>query len=717
MKIGVGGKKISSLPVGTKVRASNTKYNGATIGFVVGHQASGRTKLITEKIITLKCFDAKEASNPDSSRKNYGNNRYSQSNIDQWLNSSTSAEAWYSAQHTYDAPPNNANVWSGYNEYDAEAGFLSFFEESFRNAILDSTIRVAKNTITDGDGYEDITRKVYLLSNTEVGLANENNIEEGTKWDLFSNDDSSRLAYPTAEAVSTSEYTNSSLNVSSSWYWWLRTPRADSSSNVRFVYANGGFSDNTAYSSHRGVRPALELPNDITVSETPDEDGYYTISFNVNCPVKTNKWGKDNVWRNIKEIKSGVSNAWRSVWKRIAELIRTFTTKADFDTCTLTDTTATAAGDVELEAAQTTTQNWALAVNGGVIHYYSIGSSWDKLIDGVKGGSENVNYGGTVQADGTSHWLVIKTDKKIKTSRIDWYNDGQYGVKSIEIRCSNDNFSSDDRIIGTFSNLSLANPIVVNTLTFDEVEAQYFKFTFLSVNNTRWTQVNEVEIIGTCMFYLPSGTAESPAIDLSPAISAQTSEIAWNGTTPTDTTLTMQTALSTDGGTNYGEWQTATSGGEIVPHGTNLANARLKWKATLGTNDGAVTPKLHDVTVKVNENTTAQVTFTPNINRIILMDENRTILGEGDDGWDTPPNKILHNCIIGKTYIINCQSAYSIKVNGETVLCAGTIYDRVPYVKIVSRAANEDKTVDVVFKITSSFSPIEFFIDSGIIVN
>jgi len=41
---------------------------------------------------------------------------------------------------------------------DAEAGFLANFEERFRNAILDTTIRVAKNTVTDGGGYEDITR-------------------------------------------------------------------------------------------------------------------------------------------------------------------------------------------------------------------------------------------------------------------------------------------------------------------------------------------------------------------------------------------------------------------------------------------------------------------------------------------------------------------------------------------------------------------------------
>lgn len=183
-------------------------------------------------MITLKCFDAKEPSNTNSDRKNYGNNRYSQSNIDQWLNSQ--AASWYSARHSYDAPPNNANVWSNYNEYDTEAGFLSNFEADFRKAILDAVIRVAKNTVTDGGGYEDITRKVFLLSNTEVGLSNENGVAEGTLWSYFSSA-ARRQCYPTAEAVSNSEYTSSSLNASSYWWWWLRTPDASDASYARSV--------------------------------------------------------------------------------------------------------------------------------------------------------------------------------------------------------------------------------------------------------------------------------------------------------------------------------------------------------------------------------------------------------------------------------------------------------------------------------------------------
>ena len=181
---GGDGVTLGDLPVGAVVKSLGTTYNDTVIRWTVGHQASGRTKLITEKIITLKCFDAKEPSNPNSSRQQYGNNRYSVSNIDQWLNSAAGAGAWYSAKHDYDAPPNESNVYNGYNEYDTEAGFLANFEEALRNAILDTTIRVVKSSV-DGGGYEDITRKVYLLSKTEVGLPNEHSIAEGSKWDLL----------------------------------------------------------------------------------------------------------------------------------------------------------------------------------------------------------------------------------------------------------------------------------------------------------------------------------------------------------------------------------------------------------------------------------------------------------------------------------------------------------------------------------------------------
>lgn len=280
-------QKLSALPAGAKVKDTSTAYNGKAIVWQIGghnHYAAGQTVLVSEKIITLKAFDAIEASNTDSNRKVAGNNRYSVSNLRQWLNSN--ASAWYAAQHSADAPPSNANVWSNNNEYDAEAGFLTNFSANLRNALIATSLTTAKNTVTDGGGSEVVSDKVFLLSNTEVGLANENSVVEGKLLAMFSND-ASRVAYPTTEAVTKSEYKDTTnLVASKPWYYWLRSPNAGSSFLARYVYSSGALSYNSAYYGYNGVRPALNLSSDILVSDTTDADGAYTIVWNA-APVPT----------------------------------------------------------------------------------------------------------------------------------------------------------------------------------------------------------------------------------------------------------------------------------------------------------------------------------------------------------------------------------------------------------------------------------------------
>lgn len=284
-------KLLSSLPVGAKIKDVNTKYNGEAITWLVGghnHYATNQTALVSEKIISLKAFDAIEASNTDSNRKSYGNNRYSVSNLRQWLNSN--ASAWYAAQHSADAPPSNANVWSNNNEYDAEAGFLTNFSANLRNALIATSLTTAKNTVTDGGGSEVVSDKVFLLSNTEVGLANENSVVEGKLLAMFSND-ASRVAYPTTEAVTKSEYKDTTnLVASKPWYYWLRSPGASSSYSARSVNTSGTLYFNNAYNGFIGVRPALNLSSDILVSDTTDADGAYILfnaTPNVNLSAPT----------------------------------------------------------------------------------------------------------------------------------------------------------------------------------------------------------------------------------------------------------------------------------------------------------------------------------------------------------------------------------------------------------------------------------------------
>lgn len=274
-------KALSSLAAGALVKDTGTLYNGKAIVWKIadknhaGYPANSVT-LITERIISLKCFDAIESGNSDSDRKRYGNNRWIYANIRQWLNSQAAAGQWYSAQHGQDAPPSNANVWDNYNEYQQEAGFLAGFSANFLAALLTTTHTVGKAQV-DGGGTESCTDKIFLATCTEVGLSGD--VTAGSKLAIFSND-ASRQAKPTAEAVSKSEYTNSSLNANSPWYWWLADAYASDSCSVRGVDSSGALIWNSAHYGNWGVRPLCNIKSDILVSDNPDSDGAYTIIWN-----------------------------------------------------------------------------------------------------------------------------------------------------------------------------------------------------------------------------------------------------------------------------------------------------------------------------------------------------------------------------------------------------------------------------------------------------
>lgn len=271
---------LGSLAVGAKIKVPHSLY-GDVIFLKADKDHDGypdnSTTLIAEKILLLQCFDAMEPNNSNSNRQSYGNNKYSVSNIDQWLNSKAAAGEWYTAQHSADQAPTNAYVWSNYNEYDQDAGFLNGFSDEFVAALLDTTLKVALNTVTDGGSYETVTRKVFLASRAEVFGAAENSIYEGSLLSIFSaNTNACRRAYLSDYAAANSEY---SVTAGNAWYWWLRTPASSNSYYVRFVYSDGRLYDSLARSGNCGARPLCNLKSDTLVSDTTDSDGCYTLEF------------------------------------------------------------------------------------------------------------------------------------------------------------------------------------------------------------------------------------------------------------------------------------------------------------------------------------------------------------------------------------------------------------------------------------------------------
>ena len=281
---------LSNLPTGAKVKFGKFQVNSETAQSIVwtvvakNHQCTPAypTNAITlhaAEILDLRCFDAKEPSNSNSDRQNYGNNRYSVSNLDQWLNKDAAGGAWYSAAHSADHSPDTTAGTGDYGtQYATRPGFLNGFTDDEKAAILSTTIRVVKPSV-DGGSYEDVVRKVFLPSTTEVGLSNENSIAEGAAWGYYTSN-TARIGYVTQQCFSNTPSSSKPSSKTTAWYWWLRTPIYSIAYRARNVNSGGSLSSHNAYSGNTGVRPALNLSSSLLVSDSTDADGCYTFVRN-----------------------------------------------------------------------------------------------------------------------------------------------------------------------------------------------------------------------------------------------------------------------------------------------------------------------------------------------------------------------------------------------------------------------------------------------------
>ncbi|MED1904848.1 DUF6273 domain-containing protein [Cytobacillus firmus] len=247
-------KSLHELPVGAKVLDKYSKYYGAPVVWLVADQGfykENLTTLLSERILTFKAFDAAEPNNPVEYRSEYGNNEYKVSNIHQWLNSDKAE--WFKPLHDYDQAPTEDYVYS--RPYADERGFLDSFSPVFKQHLVDTQL-------------EDLMAKVFLLSASEVGLSN-----KGRALKLFDDNEAFRKAKPTTECVQIDDEGSAD---EPDW-WWLRTPHAGNSDNVRSVNSSGALSNGNAYNGSHGVRPALNLPSEIRVKAEPDANGIYEI--------------------------------------------------------------------------------------------------------------------------------------------------------------------------------------------------------------------------------------------------------------------------------------------------------------------------------------------------------------------------------------------------------------------------------------------------------
>lgn len=191
-------------------------------------------------------FDSPEngsTPNPNTDRKNNGNNRWAYSNVRQFINSDGEAGEWYVAQHEYDVQPNYAN----------QAGFLNAFTDYEKNIIVSKTNKCNLPNV-DGGGSETVVDKMWFASSYAMGLEVFQPLEDEHVYEYFTDNESRSF---------TSNY-------------WLRTINGVNSSNqVRLVNSGGTLSHSSASSSNAG-RPFCQLPTSAYV-EWKDEDSAYVF--------------------------------------------------------------------------------------------------------------------------------------------------------------------------------------------------------------------------------------------------------------------------------------------------------------------------------------------------------------------------------------------------------------------------------------------------------
>ena len=127
------------------------------------------------------------------------------------------------------------------------------YPDEFKELIIPSTI-----PLYNGNGAEDITRKVFAPTLTMVGCGDNHEAEEGLTWPIFTGRNSRKKTFNGSAA-----------------YWWL-------SSRYSSVLAWLVVTDGSAYSSYPsfsfGVVPAFVIPQSVQIDDTPYNDGSYRLT-------------------------------------------------------------------------------------------------------------------------------------------------------------------------------------------------------------------------------------------------------------------------------------------------------------------------------------------------------------------------------------------------------------------------------------------------------
>lgn len=166
-------------------------------------------------------------------RASYGYNRYGQSAMEQWLNSSAAAGAWWTSKNPFDRPP---------DQLGSLQGFMKGFDEAFLNILQPVRVRTALNTLSDSEigTYEDVYDTFFPASLEEEYIVPQLSGVEGEAWEYWKR----RLGITSPQAPSP---TVNAAHIryaydarTSAQYCRLRSANRGGAYDAWYVYSTGG---------------------------------------------------------------------------------------------------------------------------------------------------------------------------------------------------------------------------------------------------------------------------------------------------------------------------------------------------------------------------------------------------------------------------------------------------------------------------------------------
>lgn len=276
---------ISNLPVGAKVKFGRHSINGEAAQDIIwlvvakNHKdyPANSVTLLTEKVIDIRSFDAKEPNSPEEECQNYGNNRYSESNIRYWLDSNANAGEVNWGNRSVEQPPESS--WcSGGAGYADRPGFLNPFTVDEQSLILTTGIKEWTY-----NGYTDsMSLKVFLPNPTELGYSSTSSgsyEKKGETWAYFAQG-GSRIVYATEQVQTYSTTTKfpNQLSIKTSPVRWItRALDKNSYCEVWYVEASESFGKDWRAYLNAGIRPAMNVSSTSFITDTTDADGCYVV--------------------------------------------------------------------------------------------------------------------------------------------------------------------------------------------------------------------------------------------------------------------------------------------------------------------------------------------------------------------------------------------------------------------------------------------------------